>query len=212
MAMYRYCCAPRPSRHPPRPSYVPPLQEIFPYEPKGWNPFSCIVGKHFVCEMPAIAGGTTGAASPTPAPAVVVTGAPAVTVTGAPTPTPVAATAAPTVKVTPVPTGAPTPAPTLEQSTTFAPVSFVCCELFGAGHGRRRRWRRHQPQTARNRLRPQETAHNFVHPHLADTNGDGTNSSDTSPSTALYPPAPSSFSPAGRRRKARDGRTARRRR
>ncbi|CBN79342.1 conserved unknown protein [Ectocarpus siliculosus] len=39
--------------------------EIFPYEPKGWNPFSCDVGKHYVCEMPATAGGEeTGTASP----------------------------------------------------------------------------------------------------------------------------------------------------
>eukprot|EP00752_Nemacystus_decipiens_P009539 g8524.t1 len=84
--------------------------EIFPYEPKGWNPFSCIVGKHFVCEMPATVGGTVGV---TPAPA------PTAAATEAPTPAPIALTAAPTVKATPLPTSAPTAA---DVSATVAPV------------------------------------------------------------------------------------------
>eukprot|EP00903_Cladosiphon_okamuranus_P006716 g6554.t1 len=94
--------------------------EIFPYEPKGWNPFSCIVGKHFVCEMPAIAGGTVVA---TPAPE------PNVDATAAPTP----ATAAPTVKATPAPTNAPSPAPTVEVEISTTPEPLIVTTPVPAG-------------------------------------------------------------------------------
>ncbi|CAN0510680.1 unnamed protein product, partial [Discosporangium mesarthrocarpum] len=38
-------------------------QEIFPYLPKRWNPFSCEVGKHYVCEYLPLTT-TQGTSSP----------------------------------------------------------------------------------------------------------------------------------------------------
>ncbi|CAN0378726.1 unnamed protein product, partial [Laminaria digitata] len=42
---------------------VSSCMEILPYEPKGWNPFSCEVGKHYVCEKAATTSSSSSSSS-----------------------------------------------------------------------------------------------------------------------------------------------------